>query len=137
MRPPKRGNANDALPRGSSAAGCAELKALLKDSDPSARVRFRLLFIKFYALNTGGLTEEFKEALFEILFNGEVLVGCRSDFPSLLGQLSEIKRKQGDLCHALLFESKLVASSTTEVRRVGRARTASCAEPRLRGPGRG
>ena len=38
-----------------------ELKELLQEATPLARIRFRSLFTNYYGLNVGGLTETFKE----------------------------------------------------------------------------
>jgi hypothetical protein len=86
-----------------------ELKALLLDPSPSARDRFRRRFASFYGLNRGGLTDEFKDRFFEILFDGKVIVEGRPDFTSILTELSGIKRKKGDLAMPFSFVSKLVA----------------------------
>jgi hypothetical protein len=85
-----------------------ELKAMLADSSPVARDRFRYLFIDYYALTTGGLTDEFKDRFFEILFGGQVIVEGKPAFSSILTQLSGIKRKKGDFAMPFSFVSKLV-----------------------------
>jgi hypothetical protein len=87
-----------------------DLKHLLGDASPSARARFRQLFIAFYGLNAGGLTDEFKDSFFEILFNSPIVAGGRPDFASILGPLSEIKRKKGYYALPFSFASKLVAA---------------------------
>jgi hypothetical protein len=86
-----------------------ELKALLPDPSPPARDRFRRRFASFYGLNRGGLTNEFKDRFFEILFDGKVIVEGRPDFASILTELSRIKRRKGDLAMPFSFVSKLVA----------------------------
>src|SRR6266702_3541383 len=86
-----------------------ELKALLSDTSPEARERFRSLFTTFYGLNVGGLTDDFKEKFFEILFGGKILLNERPDFSGILNQLSGIKRKKGDYAMPFSFVSKLVA----------------------------
>jgi len=85
-----------------------ELKALLPDSSPPARNHFRSLFTNYYGLNTGGLTDEFKNRFFEILFEGKIMVNGRPDFSPILIELSEIKRKTGDCAMPFSFVSKLV-----------------------------
>jgi hypothetical protein len=45
-----------------------ELKELFPNDGHQARRKFRALFTKYYGLNVGGLTDEFKERFFEILF---------------------------------------------------------------------
>jgi hypothetical protein len=51
-----------------------ELKALVPKSGTDDRLRFRKLFTSYYGLNTGGLTDAFKDRYFEILFGGNVLL---------------------------------------------------------------
>jgi hypothetical protein len=86
-----------------------ELKALLPDPSPVARLRFRSLFATYYGFNVGGLTEEFKDKFFAILHDGNVLLNEQPDFLSILNQLSGIKRKKGDYAMPFSFVSKLVA----------------------------
>jgi hypothetical protein len=86
-----------------------ELKELLPDASSLARSRFRSLFTNYYGLNTGGLTDEFKNRFFKILFVGKVIVDGRPDFSSILTELSRIRRKKGDYAMPFSFVSKLVA----------------------------
>lgn len=86
-----------------------ELKALLPDPSPLARDHFRSLFTNYYGLNTGGLTDEFKNRFFEILFEGKMIVNGRPNFFPILTELSGIKRKKGDCAMPFSFVSKLVA----------------------------
>jgi hypothetical protein len=86
-----------------------ELKAMLPDTSPLARDRFRTLFINFYALKTGGLTDEFKSRFFEILFSGKVIVNGQPAFWTILTELSGIRRKKGDTAMPFSFVSKLVS----------------------------
>ena len=85
------------------------LKDLLLDPSPQARKDFRQLFTNYYGLNTGGLTPEFKDRFFEILFSGEVIVDGRPDFVAILSELSLFKRRKGDFAMPFSFVSKLVA----------------------------
>lgn len=86
-----------------------DLKDLFRGHDPSAPERFKKLFAEFYALNTGGLTDEFKDAFFEMLFNEPLGPSGRVDIRSVLGRLSLIKRRKGDYALPLSFASKLAA----------------------------
>jgi hypothetical protein len=87
-----------------------ELKELLPDASPRARSRFRSLFTKYYNLNVGGLTDEFKDQFFRILFSGRVFnANGEPGFTSILTKLSKIPRKKGDLAMPFSFVSKLVA----------------------------
>lgn len=86
-----------------------ELKALLPDSSSFARNRFCTLFTNYYALNTGGLTDEFKKRYFEILFEEKIVIYGKPVFCQILTELSKIKRKKGDYAIPFSFVSKLVA----------------------------
>jgi hypothetical protein len=85
-----------------------ELKALLPDPSPVARDRFRVLFTRYYGLNRGGLTDEFKDRFFAILFGSNVTVDDEPDFDSILMTLSEIKGRNGNYAMPFSFVSKLV-----------------------------
>ena len=85
------------------------LKALLHDNRPEARQRFRSLFMRFYGLNIGGLTEEFMARYFEILHGGNVLIDGRPDFEGILNELGDIKGKRGYPIMPFSFVSKLAA----------------------------
>ncbi len=86
-----------------------ELKALLPDTSPHARARFRSLFTNFYGLNVGGLTDAFKDRFFAILFAGNIMADGLPDFTTILNELSLIQRKKGDYAMPFSFVSKLVA----------------------------
>ncbi len=86
-----------------------DLKALLHDKSPNGRRHFRTLFTHFYGLNVGGLTDAFKDEYFKLLFDGNVVVGGKPSFKSILLKLHRIKRKKGDIALPLSFVSKLVA----------------------------
>src|SRR5690349_5327296 len=74
-----------------------ELKKLFTDPSDEGRRRFKGLFRKFYTMNTGGLTDEFSDRFFAIMFNGNVFVSGRPDYESILNELFMIKRRKGDL----------------------------------------
>ncbi len=86
-----------------------ELKDIVSDTSHIARSRFRTLFINFYGLNMGGLTDTFKDEFFKILFDEEVVVKGKPAFESILNRLSRIKGKKGHCVLPLSFVSKLVA----------------------------
>lgn len=87
-----------------------ELKELLPDTSTHARHQFRSLFTKFYGLNVGGLTDDFKNRFFEILFSGNVIANGQPEFQTILNELSLIPRKKGDCAMPFSFVSKLVAT---------------------------
>jgi hypothetical protein len=86
-----------------------DLKELLGDDSPSARALFRDRFTASYGLNVGGLTDEFKNRFFKILFNEEMIVDGRPDYARILTVLSTFKRKTGHVAMPFSFASKLVA----------------------------
>jgi hypothetical protein len=86
-----------------------ELKKLLADSSEMGRKRFKALFCRYYTLNTGGLTDAFRDRYFAILFDGGVFADGRPDYATILHELSAIKRRKGDLAMPFSFVSKLVA----------------------------
>ncbi len=86
-----------------------ELKELLSEPGSHARERFRLLFTKYYGLNAGGLTDEFKDRFFEILFSGNVFKNVRPRYESILSDLYPIKRRKKDQALQFSFVSKLVS----------------------------
>lgn len=87
-----------------------ELKRLFADRTAVSRERFRLLFTRFYNLNTGGLTPEFLDRFFQILFGNNVIVDGRPDFETILSELCVIKRRKGDCAMPFSFVSKLAAT---------------------------
>jgi hypothetical protein len=87
-----------------------ELKDLLPDASPLSRRRFRSLFTRYYGLNVGGLTDEFKDLFFEILFSDKVIVNGQAEFSTILTVLSGIRRKKKDYAMPFSFVSKLVAT---------------------------
>ncbi len=86
-----------------------ELKAMLAAGKPFDKVRFQILFHDYYGLGIGGLTPEFEEKFFEILFGGNVIVNGQPDYEGILFALYKIPRKKGDYALPLSFVSKLVA----------------------------
>jgi len=84
-----------------------DLKALLPINDSFSRGRFRELFTDFYQLRRGGLTEEFKDKYFEILFDPPQLDG-RLDVRRIFEELCSVKNWQGSETLPLSFVSKLV-----------------------------
>jgi hypothetical protein len=88
-----------------------ELKARLPDARLNAALRpeFRKNFCKYYGLNTAGLTDDFKDRYFEILFREDVVPDGLPGYGRLLDILSEIPRKKGDFALPFSFVSKLVA----------------------------
>lgn len=87
-----------------------ELKELLPDPSPLSRSRFRSLFTRFYGLNVGGLTDEFKDRFFEILFSDRVIVHGRDELPAILTELSGLKSRKGSQAMPFSFVSKLLAT---------------------------
>lgn len=85
-----------------------ELKELLRDSSPAARQRFRSRFTTYYGLSKGGLTDQFKDRFFEILFDGNVIIDGRPNFSTILNDLSALERRTGDRAIPFSFVSKLV-----------------------------
>lgn len=86
-----------------------ELKALLLNASVHARTRFRSLFINYYGLNIGGLTDAFKDRFFAILFDGKIMASGRPVFTEILSELSMIPGKNGHCVMPFSFVSKLVA----------------------------
>ncbi len=86
-----------------------ELKALLPDTNPLSRSRFRSLFTRYYGLDVGGLTDEFKDRFFNILFSDIVIANGQPEFSTILTELSAIRRKKQDYAMPFSFVSKLVA----------------------------
>ena len=86
-----------------------ELKAMLAAGNPLDRDRFQILFHDYYGLGIGGLTPEFEEKFFRLLFGGNVIVNGQPDYGGILRALYKIPRKKGDLALPLSFVSKLVA----------------------------
>jgi hypothetical protein len=85
-----------------------DLKELFQERTDFARARFRSLFIDFYRLGAGGLTNDFKDIFFDILFSETVIVKGHPDFSTILTKLSEMKRRKGDYAMPFSFVSKLV-----------------------------
>lgn len=86
-----------------------ELKTLLPNATPQARSQFRSLFTKYYGLNTGGLTQSFKDKYFAILHSGKIFKKQNPRIDAILRCLHKIPRKKGDKAMPFSFVSKLVA----------------------------
>ena len=92
-----------------------ELKELFRSNGDQARTKFRSLFTKYYGLNVGGLTDEFKDRFFDILFGGNVIVNGYPDFCSILAVLNQIPRRQGDYAMPFLLFRNLSPCTTRAV----------------------
>jgi len=86
-----------------------ELKKLLTDASDVGHARFKTLFCKYYTLNTGGLTEAFRDRYFAIMFDGSSFLHGLPDYARVLNELSAIRRRKGDFAMPFSFVSKLVA----------------------------
>ena len=86
-----------------------ELKSWLGDTSPDVRERFREYFTQYYGLNIGGLTDDFKNKYFEIMFGGDVWVNGQPDYAGILNVLSTFKMRTGYFALPFSFVSKLVA----------------------------
>jgi len=84
-----------------------DLKRLLPQTDDLSRERFRELYTDFYQLRIGGLTDEFKDKYFELLFSPPKTDG-RIDVKFIFQELSCIKNHQGSVTLPFSFVSKLV-----------------------------
>jgi hypothetical protein len=84
-----------------------KLKHLLAEKPSGFRLEFRRTFESYYVMGAAGLTEDFKNRFFELLF----ALAIRDDDPytSLLKDLYEYPRRQGDKSLQCSFVSKLVA----------------------------
>ncbi|MBX5453435.1 MAG: hypothetical protein K6U10_05785 [Acidobacteriia bacterium] len=88
------------------------LRALLQRDDADARQIFEKMFIAYYGLNSGGITDKFREAYFDRLYE---LRGKPIDdacYDRLLWELYEIPRHEGKKGRKSLqfsFVSKLVS----------------------------
>lgn len=72
---------------------------------------FRSLFKRYYGLNVGGLTDDFKNRYFEILFSNQVVGNSESkesQFNSILKELNQYENKRGYFTLPLSFVSKLI-----------------------------
>ena len=85
-----------------------ELKEMFPDTSPLARRRFRTLFMDYYDLDGGRLTDAFKDRFFEILFGVNVIINGQPDFSAILNELYLIPRLKGDSAMQFCFVSKVV-----------------------------
>ena len=84
------------------------LRVLVQSTKAADHAEFRNLFMSFYRLNTGGLTEAFKKRYFELLFACDPLQV--DPYTSLLRELYLYPRRRGDYALHGSFVSKLVAT---------------------------
>jgi hypothetical protein len=84
------------------------LRSFIRHGIAGDRAEFERRFRRYYGLNSAGLTPQFKETYFKLLFNHKP---ARSDDPHtpILLRLYEIPRWQKDQVVAASFVSKLVA----------------------------
>ena len=85
-----------------------ELKRLLTEKTTDSQEKFRQSYASFYGLNVGGVTEEFKNRYFDLLFNLE-LSEDGEPYTTILKDLYYFPRRQGDKALQCSFVSKLVA----------------------------
>ena len=85
-----------------------ELKSTGHNESHEDGGEFRSLFKRYYGLNIGGLTDDFKNRYFEILFSNQVVINGKPQFKSILNELSKYKNKRGYSTLQLSFVSKLV-----------------------------
>jgi len=91
---------------GKNVAPYCQLRAWL--TDPSKRADFTRRFKSYYGLNAGGLTDDWKEKYFDILFSLDL--SCTAEpYTPILKELYEYARKKGDRVLSFSFVSKLVA----------------------------
>lgn len=85
-----------------------KLRGLLADTSPDGERSFSELFSKYYGLNSAGLTSEWKEKYFSLLFAFREKV---PDEPHrfALRELFRLPRRKGDNALQFSFVSKLVA----------------------------
>jgi hypothetical protein len=84
------------------------LRELLRSKEEADHTRFRDLFAKFYGLNSGGLSKEFKQRYFELLFEFD---SQQADvYTPLLSELYNYRRRKGGYALQVSFVSKLVAT---------------------------
>lgn len=85
-----------------------KLKRLFIDKPAGYQADFRRIFISFYGLNQGGLTDTFRDRYFELLFGLELKDGV-DPYTPILKELHGFERKKGDNALHGSFVSKLVA----------------------------
>jgi hypothetical protein len=84
------------------------LKRSLQERPLGFEIGFRQNFLQFFKLNNAGLSEEFKDRYFALLFSLE-LHDDRDPYAPLLRELYEFERRKGDKALQASFVSKLVA----------------------------
>jgi len=83
------------------------IKEMLKNINNENKSTFEKTFRKYYGMNSAGLSDEFFQAFFSILYTAK----HNGDFPSgrvILEKLYTIKRKKGDKSMQYSFVSKLL-----------------------------
>jgi hypothetical protein len=86
-----------------------ELRRLLGKRDDDSRKQFQRIFCRFYGLNAGGLTDDFRRHYFDRLFSLRIAPGAEPPYCELLEELHAFKRRRGDKVLPASFVSKLVA----------------------------
>ena len=86
-----------------------ELRRLLANATAVNCEKFEWEFAKYYGLNSAGLSPEFKQRYFELLFGVNRSVMDNPQYGPLLSELYNIPRIQGDLVLQCSFVSKMVA----------------------------
>ncbi|MCE5230218.1 hypothetical protein LLG95_11545 [bacterium] len=84
-----------------------ELRRMLARPADLDRAAFRKLFTRYYVLNVGGLSREWKDRFFEWLFRA--LQHGSDPYTHILKDLYQYPRLKGDQVLAFSFVSKLVA----------------------------
>ncbi len=84
-----------------------ELKRVLAEKPTGFQTKFRQIFESYYGLNAAGVTNDFRDRYFGLLFGLEI----QDDDPytPILLELYEIPRHKGDKALQCSFVSKLVA----------------------------
>lgn len=84
------------------------LKALLREKPKGYKTQFRSTFSKYYGLNAGGVTDNFKDIYFEELFSYQLNENA-PPYADLLTRLHKILRRNGTYGLPSSFVSKLIA----------------------------
>lgn len=85
-----------------------KLKQLFAEKTQGFEKEFQRLFVNYYGLNTGGVTEEFKNRYFELLFGLKLQEGV-DPYDPILRELYKFPRRQGTKALQCSFVSKMVA----------------------------
>lgn len=84
------------------------LRRLLRTKPIGFESQFKSIFVQHYGLNAGGLTSEFKELFFKLLFDLDVQM-CVDPYTQNLRTLYSIPRHTKDQALQCSFVSKMVA----------------------------